>query len=636
MDRIERRVAAWIFAAFFILFAAITRGHFVSTDEVLVYQATQSLWDDGNLSVDAFDKREAVKGRNGERYAQYNSGQSIAAIPLLLLGRGTESLLRAAGRPDLVAVFAGREISRPGVVWGGEIEIFFVILLNAAFTAALCALFFLFSVRLGASTGRAVTASAILGTATYPAGFATGFFQHPSETFFLLLAFYLLFLDSRRPDWRLRAGAGVAVGLMLQFRFPAVFGVPALFLYSAAVIWRRSPTRARVGRLLSEGSPFAAAVAAGFVLHAIDEWVKFEVLLNRGYGDQGFNTPLLTGLRGLLVSPGHSIFLYTPLLLLVPWFFRSFFRSHPLEAGLVMAQTIIYTVVYAMFDSWHGMACFGPRYLVQLVPLLLLPLGLWLGKGSGGRVAVAFLALGGLWVQMLHVTVNFWYVLLHERLFEFQPPNGFLFIPRYNQILAHWRALLAGDGRVDFWLLNVARDFGGATAGGIAAAMALLFLVAVMMVVRETRAGTRLSVRLEPAWSLAAGIFAITVLIITIGSARGEASERPGPGRAADVRTGDGSDSSEVQAALMKEGLDALYARNDAGSAEERFRAVLRLNPTHYGATYQLATALDRLNRRDEATPLWQAVLRMAESYADEETAGTARSRLGAQPSGST
>jgi cytochrome c-type biogenesis protein CcmH/NrfG len=86
----------------------------------------------------------------------------------------------------------------------------------------------------------------------------------------------------------------------------------------------------------------------------------------------------------------------------------------------------------------------------------------------------------------------------------------------------------------------------------------------------------------------------------------------------------------------MKEGMDALYSGNDAASAEERFREVLRLNPTHYGATYQLATALDRMNRRGEATHLWKVVLQMAESYADEGTAATARSRLESRPSGST
>jgi Flp pilus assembly protein TadD len=49
--------------------------------------------------------------------------------------------------------------------------------------------------------------------------------------------------------------------------------------------------------------------------------------------------------------------------------------------------------------------------------------------------------------------------------------------------------------------------------------------------------------------------------------------------------------------ALMKAGLDALYTRSDPAAAAAEFRKVLTLNPDHYGATYQLATALDRVGK---------------------------------------
>ena len=55
--------------------------------------------------------------------------------------------------------------------------------------------------------------------------------------------------------------------------------------------------------------------------------------------------------------------------------------------------------------------------------------------------------------------------------------------------------------------------------------------------------------------------------------------------------------------ALMKAGLDALYTRNDPNAAAAQFRRLLAVNPTHYGATYQLATALDRAGRPAEARP---------------------------------
>jgi tetratricopeptide (TPR) repeat protein len=84
--------------------------------------------------------------------------------------------------------------------------------------------------------------------------------------------------------------------------------------------------------------------------------------------------------------------------------------------------------------------------------------------------------------------------------------------------------------------------------------------------------------------------------------------------------------------ALMNAGLDALYRTKDPSAAAVQFRKVLELNPTHYGATYQLATALDRAGKPAEARVLWEKVLRMAEGYKDQDTLATARARLARTP----
>jgi tetratricopeptide (TPR) repeat protein len=88
----------------------------------------------------------------------------------------------------------------------------------------------------------------------------------------------------------------------------------------------------------------------------------------------------------------------------------------------------------------------------------------------------------------------------------------------------------------------------------------------------------------------------------------------------------------ESEETLMKAGLDALYTRNNPGEAAAQFRKVLERRPTHYGATYQLATALDRAGQPTEARPLWERVLKMADGYKDTNTAATARARLARAP----
>jgi tetratricopeptide (TPR) repeat protein len=78
----------------------------------------------------------------------------------------------------------------------------------------------------------------------------------------------------------------------------------------------------------------------------------------------------------------------------------------------------------------------------------------------------------------------------------------------------------------------------------------------------------------------------------------------------------------------MRDGLDALYRRNDPSAAVTAFEQVLSRNSQHYGANYQIAVALDRLGRRLEARVFWQKVLVFAESYKDTQTMEAARARL--------
>ncbi len=78
----------------------------------------------------------------------------------------------------------------------------------------------------------------------------------------------------------------------------------------------------------------------------------------------------------------------------------------------------------------------------------------------------------------------------------------------------------------------------------------------------------------------------------------------------------------------MQLGLDALYTRHDAVTAAAEFRRVLARNPSHYGATYQLAKALDQAGQSGEARSVWEKTLKMADGASDTTTADTVRARL--------
>jgi tetratricopeptide (TPR) repeat protein len=87
--------------------------------------------------------------------------------------------------------------------------------------------------------------------------------------------------------------------------------------------------------------------------------------------------------------------------------------------------------------------------------------------------------------------------------------------------------------------------------------------------------------------------------------------------------------ADDPMADLMRVGLAALYEKKDAAAAVKTFRDVLAKNPKHYGATFQLATALEQTGKHDEAKPYWTKALEMAEAINDTKTAAIARKYLG-------
>jgi hypothetical protein len=444
----------WVFVTFLCFFALITRGHFESTDEIAVFQQTRSLWEHHDLDVSPMINTRI--GHEGRRYAIYNIGQSIAALPLYAAGK----LLRRVLSPQSAAMLAGPVIGDPPTLWGGEVEIFAVDLFNAFMTALLCALFFRFSLRLGASSRSALIATALLGVSTHIAGFSAGFFQHSLEALLILFTFYLLFLDVEKPRADRLLLAGLSAGFAVLVRLHTAVLLPAFALY----LWWS--IRRRRGSLVTESLPFFAPVLLGIFGHIAVNGYKFgSYSLAGGYADQQFDAPLLEALYGFLFSPGDSLFLFTPLLFLLPLYAPPFARERRAETICVAGITLSYMFFYANYNVWHGQWCFGPRYLAPTLPLLFLPLARWWDTAPvrWRRVALGLAALGA-FVEVLHVAVNFSYVFHAEKYESFNPPFGYLFIPRVSQIATHTRALFAHDGRVDMWLINVYRNFGWGAA----------------------------------------------------------------------------------------------------------------------------------------------------------------------------
>ena len=91
-----------------------------------------------------------------------------------------------------------------------------------------------------------------------------------------------------------------------------------------------------------------------------------------------FINPFYMGIVGALLTPAKSIFIYDPLLLpglligIFAW--RKIFPAVKLFIACASLSLIMFIIVLAKFDFWHGDPAWGVRYHLISVQLMLIPL----------------------------------------------------------------------------------------------------------------------------------------------------------------------------------------------------------------------------------------------------------------------
>lgn len=87
---------------------------------------------------------------------------------------------------------------------------------------------------------------------------------------------------------------------------------------------------------------------------------------------------LLTGFSKLLISPGGSIFLYSPVLILGVLGMGRFLKEERKDAWPVLSTILLFFVFLAPMKIWFGSWGWGNRYTLEITPLMALPIAYWL------------------------------------------------------------------------------------------------------------------------------------------------------------------------------------------------------------------------------------------------------------------
>jgi hypothetical protein len=461
-----------IFLLFLALFAITTAGHIFTVDSYLNYAVARSLGSDGSLAIPRF--MMTVEGRDGYHYSKLGIGQSVAVLPLYLVGSLVEhyaagnQAFTAYSREFAIPHDSGRIRAEPQTLIRISDEdgarVFFSALTNAFVTAGLCLMFWLVLGRFGLSRAGALWGTILLAFSTPVWIYARDLFSEPLFALSLVGAFYFLAAPPkadgadgsprRRLAW---AAFFTSTGILARMSFLPIAGILAAYITIASDD-RRAGIR--------QAAKYLAYCIPVVLVIALLNLRRFGSVTHTGYHtsfDKGFSLPLANGLRWNLFSLYRSLFIYAPPVLLFFLGARGFARRCRAQLWLIAAIAGYVLVVYSKWWAWHGGWCWGPRFLVPLIPLMLLPGLVVIGHGRRWLLAPA-VVLGalGFVVQLGAVLINY------TAAYDYWIKIGRLDwaeagIQNFSPIATHLKALTTtSPASYDLWIVQAARHGGAA------------------------------------------------------------------------------------------------------------------------------------------------------------------------------
>jgi hypothetical protein len=448
--RIALVVSCLLFLNFF--YFLFSSGRVRTIDEVSAAFQVESLAKRGTAAIPQAVEAKMFYGtfdRFGRAQSPYPPGQALAMLPWYDAGR-----------------FVGNHL--PGVPANlvDFVSDFFLTGESAFFSALAAALALCIFLRLGIAPKISLMAAGILALATPLAAYSGWLLSEPLAAALLLGAAAVLFGSPQgMPIHICRAlGAGALLGAAIWVRPTHVIAVP-IFLIALFVREREKGWSPAIALAVAAGAGVWLLLWRNAYLHGNLFEFGYPSAAEGGKALNTFETPLATGLLGFLVSPGKSIFLFSPPILLALAGLPRLWRRDRGLAFVAAGAPIVYLLFFATYTQWEGGYCYGPRYLVPALALLCLGVGpafASIRSGiNGSSRAMSLLAIAvfaaGFFVQAIGSATSFLEADVAGGYYDAQYNYRMSFSPiaMHIHLLAHYAASGAaaiGQGFDKWWV----------------------------------------------------------------------------------------------------------------------------------------------------------------------------------------
>lgn len=258
------------------------------------------------------------------------------------------------------------------------------------------------------------------------------------------------------------AASGVGAGLGLACGTNPVYFALAVIVALLILLWflPENSWRSVLRQLIFYVIPLL--VVATFLI--IFNYACFGSIWETGYrlspNSEGFRTPLWWGALGLTISPARGLLWYSPPVILAFFSWPIFHRRQRRLSWAILIIVLFHIAVFGMWWEWWGGYGWGPRFLLPIVPMLLLVTLPGLERAEKGswswRAAVFVLLIAGITVQIAGVGIdpNLYerqldadYPAQHDQPLRYHHNPSLEYDVPASSIVQHWRQIGAGAAR---------------------------------------------------------------------------------------------------------------------------------------------------------------------------------------------
>ena len=346
-----------VFVFFWALFALSNSG-VDSSEGLFHYKVAVQIVKYGQLGFDTPQDGVFQLAPNGRTYAGHEIGNTLFLLPTAFINVVFENIFSRFTNQENIEKAQQFILSFQAGVYSSITATIFFAILRTGFLQATIPCFI---------------ATLFLALTTYFWTFSRNLFDGVLCGTLLTISLFLILRYRQTNNLRYFVGCFLCLGFGFITRISMILAILVTFAYLASLY------RSSIAIRIREISLAIFTLVPFFIWQSWYNYLRTGIFYKSPvqtavYAENNaLDGNIFLGIGGLLFSPGKSLFIYAPLLILSIVLFKNFYKQHKKEAIYIAALTILWFLLHARLRSWYGAAGWGSRHFITILPILFLP-----------------------------------------------------------------------------------------------------------------------------------------------------------------------------------------------------------------------------------------------------------------------